>query len=190
MDAFRNTISRIGIENLRPPPGGRGSSSSASSSCPQSVNWSEFNSRLCGDDPLDLDGFCESLWSTTSDPDAAATSNDATSSFDVETDSKWSTTTLPDHRRQTSTILMSDVPSWPTHQQRVDNLTTGSFDAVPPSVPFFSYTSPPANHNSSSTANAQGHYVGGGANVPMVVACVLIIICFCSIILIIFLSSR
>lgn len=204
MDAFRNTISRIGIENLLPPPpDGRGSSSSpsssVSSSCPQSVNWSEFNSRLCAGDPVDLDGFCESLW-TTADPDdgdddndAAVTSHhdDATSSFDVETDSTWSTTTSPDHhrRRQTSTILISDVLS--THQQRVDNFTAGSLDAVTPSSAFSSaYTSPANSNYSSSTANAQGHYVGGAANAPMVVACVLIIICFCSIVLIIFLSSR
>lgn len=183
MDAFRNTISRLGIENLRPPDG-RGSS------CPKSVNWSVFNSRLCGGDPFDLDGFCQSI-STTSDPDVATLSdNDATSSIDVETDPETSITILPDHRQTSIFMSSSSDEVFRPSTRRKSNFTTDSFDPVPTSSPFFWYTSPAAIDSSSSTANAQGHYDGGYVNVPLVITCVLTIICTCSIVLIILLSSR
>lgn len=53
MAAFEGTILRIGLTNLLPNNG-----PTLSKACPESVNWSEFNSRLCGNDLFDLEGFC------------------------------------------------------------------------------------------------------------------------------------
>lgn len=52
MAAFEGTILRIGLTNLLP------TLPTLSKACPESMNWSEFNSRLCGNDPFDLEGFC------------------------------------------------------------------------------------------------------------------------------------
>lgn len=206
MSAFGGTLLRIGIENLWPQE---------RQSCPYSVNWSTFNSRLCGSDPFDLDSFCRTLSITAEPPTVVAASTPV-----VVTPENRSATDVDDRVYAITTVNARVVRSTEEHGVFLIGDTTAElpsfqsdgvasdsdFPAVLPSIrPDYAVSqspppSPPPPSQMSSLASpvdsssfaASGALtgVGGDADVAIGVACGLAVLVICVIVFVIHFSRH
>jgi len=207
MTAFEGTILRIGLMNLLPNDDGP----TLSKSCPESVNWSEFNSRLCGNDPFDLEGFCNPT--TTAEPTVAslttaqmpvvrsnsiATTTETT--YDLGNNTTSSTVNItsvyPGFNHTNDTDLISRTFQPPDHKDSDDSSfkdhtskdaesdydATKDTDSKDPILP------PDVYAVNGSKGVAAALYQGGGASIAIGVGCGMTLLCFLVIVIIIVLS--
>lgn len=204
MTAFQGTILQIGLTNLL-----RNDGPTLSNACPESVNWSEFNSRLCGKDPFDLEGFCNPI--TTAEPTVAplttpqmtvsrsisiGTTTETSRDLGNDTTSSIVNLTNPypasNHTNDTGSTSPRTSQS-PNHtdsdesdfKDRSSKDVTKSIDSEEtPILPSDVY----AINGSKGVAAAL--YQGGGASIAIGVGCGLTLLCFLIIVVIIVLSHQ